>query len=270
MEHIRKAVERAGARPEQQGRTGIDHPRLRSATAHADVDGMGIRETALNRVHLESNRIISHDGTDPRSRSFDMLRTQVLQAMDQKGYQMVAVTSPTTGCGKTLTAINLALSIARQPERSVLLVDMDLQKPQVASRLGIECKEGLFSVLEGRTSLPNAIIQARIGAHRFMVLPAETSTPNSSEWMASSLMRATLQNIKRDDKSRIVILDMPPILSSDDVIAILPQIDCVLLVTAVGVSTVPEIEESNRHLQSADIVRIVLNKVPEQSTNYYY
>ena len=64
-----------------------------------------------------------------------MLRAQVLQSMDENGWQFLAVTSPTTGCGKSVTAINLALSVARQSERSVFLVDMDLQRPKIADYL---------------------------------------------------------------------------------------------------------------------------------------
>src|SRR5215510_13360723 len=98
-----------------------------------------IRPIALNAARLESRRIISYDVADQRAKSFDVLRTQILQEMDRKHWQVLAVTSPTAGCGKTLTAINLAISIARQPERAALLVDMDLRKPQVARRLGIGC-----------------------------------------------------------------------------------------------------------------------------------
>ena len=71
---------------------------------------------------------MSHDIVDARSKSFDMLRTQVLQSMDLKSWQLLAVTSPTAACGKTTISVNLALSIARQPHRSVLLVDMDPAK----------------------------------------------------------------------------------------------------------------------------------------------
>ena len=105
--------------------------------------------------------------------------------------------SPSPGCGKTVTAINLAFSIARQPERSALLVDLDLQKPQVASTLGLNCESGVVSVLEGRTSLSSAIIRARVGESCIMVLPAETSTSSSSAWMASRAMEHMLQEIKR-------------------------------------------------------------------------
>jgi Mrp family chromosome partitioning ATPase len=199
-----------------------------------------------------------------------MLRTQVLQAMDQKNWQFLAVTSPTAGCGKTVTAINLALSIARQPERSALLIDLDLQRPAVAKYLGIKCRHGMQGILEGRTTVADAMIRAHVDSCELMVLPAEASTVHSSELIASRTMNSLLQDVRRDFGSRTVILDLPPVLSSDEVIAILPKIDCVLLVTAVGISTLHEIKECNRHLQSAEVVRLVLNKAHESTVGYYY
>ena len=80
-------------------------------------------------------------------------------------------------------------------------------------------------------------------------------------------------NLLRDLRNdfQIVILDLPPILSSDDVIALLPQIDCVLLVAAVGLTKASDIEECVRHLQQSQLVRVVLNKAGDtDSTHYYY
>jgi protein-tyrosine kinase len=276
MEQIRQAVERAKASgmptSGPQVRTGAGQPAQHQADFSASrpdaAPQVKIREAELNREHLESRRIIAHNPADPRSSSFDMLRTQVLQSMDQRNWQFLAVTSPTPGCGKTVTAVNLALSIARQPERSVLLVDLDLPRPQVASTLGVRCQHGLLSVLDGRAALADAMIQARIDNHRFMVLPTEAPILGSSELIASRAMSSLLQGIKRDYRSRTVILDMPPMLSSDDVIAMLPQIDCILLVAAVGNSTVSEIKECHRHLQAREVVRLVLNKSSESTTRY--
>jgi Mrp family chromosome partitioning ATPase len=276
MDNIRQALERArelnvgGAG--QKGDAPLSPPRLPfepNVGIENPVDAR-IPEFALNVEYLESKRIIAHDDTDPRSKPFDMLRTQVLQPMDQKGWKILGITSPTPGCGKTVTAINLAFSIARQPDRSVLLVDLDLQKPQVANSIGVKRESGVVSVLEGRTSLSSAIIQARVGNHRVMVLPVENSTSGSSALVASRAMSTLLQEIRRDYRSATVILDLPPMLSSDDVIAVLPQLDCVLLVAAVGTSTVSQIEECNNHLHSAEVIRFVLNKVPEWGAQYYY
>ena len=141
-----------------------------------------------------------------------MLRTQVLRTMDTSHFQCLAVTSPTAGCGKTLTAVNLALAIARQPDRSVVLVDLDLQKPQVAACLGLKPSVGVLSVVEGRARLQDAMILARAANSRVVVLPTEQAISGSSEWMTSGGMRAMLQNIRREFQSSIVILDMPPVL----------------------------------------------------------
>jgi protein-tyrosine kinase len=291
MEQIRQAVERAKAsatvtaeppraRPSNQPRTA---PAGRYSVTSSSVAAnwrpdptlapAGLtpspRSVDLDPRHLERHRIIAHNASDPRSKAFDMLRTQVLQTMDQKKWCCLAVTSPTPGCGKTVTAINLALSIARQPDRSVLLVDLDLQRPQVANQLDLKCRHGLLGVLEGRTNLPDAIVQARIDSCEFLVLPTEAPTVHSSELIATRTMSTVFQDIRPDSASRTVIFDMPPMLSSDDVIAMLPRMDCVLLVAAVGISTQHEIKECNQHLQSSEVVRLVLNKSNEVTKRYY-
>jgi protein-tyrosine kinase len=274
MENIRQAVERArsvGPHVEQP------HPAesIRPQREFESVYGRGgmidaqNREVALHGAFLESNRIISHDSADPRSKSFDMLRTQILRTMDLKEWKVLGVTSPTPGCGKTVTAINLALSIARQPERRVLLVDMDLQRPQVASCLGIQCGDGLLGILEARATLRDAIVEARIGNQNLMVLSTKKIESGSSEWMASPALYKIMQSIRSDYRSHIVILDMSP-MSSDEAISVLPRLDCVLLVAAAGESSVADIAEANKHLQSAAVIRLVLNKAPEAATSYYY
>jgi Mrp family chromosome partitioning ATPase len=268
MEYIRKAVERA--------RVSSNLIRSReSANNSSALQGQGevAKRTQpamqLDRAHLESKRIVAHDIADRRSSAFDMLRTQILQAMDAKGWHLLAVTSPTAGCGKTLMATNLALSIARLPERAVLLLDLDLRRPQVAVSLGLRCEFGLLSALQGKTPLREAIIPVGVDRYRIDVLIAEHSVPNASEWMASRNMKALLELIRRDFPSHIVIIDTAPMLAADDFLTVLPQMDCVLLVGAVGTSTVSDIEHCKRHLQSANVVRVVLNKVRDTNRPYY-
>ena len=271
MDKIRQAVERAG------GLTDVEpHPadEFAAAPLHPQSPANGnavpfVREMMLNSRQLEANRIISYDIADPRSKAFDMLRTEVLQTMDAKGWQILGIVSPKPSCGKTVTAINLALSIARKPDRSVLLVDMDLQKPQIANSLGMKVESGLLSILEGRATLRNSLVEARIRNEKILVLPCEGSTLRSSEWMGSRAMAMVFQDIKRDFKACTVIVDLAPILTSDDVITILPQIDCVLFVTAAGSSTVPDIKECNKHLETTPVVRVVLNKAPQSAKSYY-
>ena len=273
MENIRQAVERARAGKSPPGSRiseTMSLPRRRIDVAPLDqTAGPQINETELNDAYLQSKRVVAYNGADQRTRPYDMLRTQVLQSMNVSGWKILAVTSPTPGCGKTLTAINLAFSIARQPDQSVLLVDFDLQKPQVANYLGLRpVDDGALAVLQERATLRSTNMLVRAGKQRITVLPT-ISTRESSELIGSRAMRSLLQDIRRHYQSHTVILDLPPILSSDDVISILPQVDCVLLVAAVGLSKASEVEECNRYLQSSHLLRLVVNKANEESASYY-
>ncbi len=276
MEEIREAIERAKASGVVAGRDRQTQVRVRPESAQIPAVGLHTREDRfdgafeLNAAHLQSKRIIAHNFMDPRSVAFDMLRTQVLQSMDSKEWRVIGITSPSPGCGKTVTAVNLALSIARLPERSVFLIDLDFRKPQVANTLGLSPRYGVISVLDGRSALNDAITHSRIGDFQLMVLPVESRVRSPSDRMASSAMSGMLTQIQADYRSQIIILDLPPILSSDDVLAVLPRLDCVLLVTAVGTTTVTEIKESGNHLHSTELVKVVLNKAPRSNSAYYY
>jgi protein-tyrosine kinase len=265
MENIRQAIERARTDPRILDNLGPLPGRSRPSLIPSATTDL---EFEVNPAHLLSKRIVSHNGADLRARSYDILRTQVLQSMNAAGRKIIGVTSPTPKCGKTVTAVNLALSIARQQEPSVALVDMDLQKPQIANCFGFRPEErGVLGILEEQATLRTTLIQVRTANHRLFVLPTE-STKVSSELMGSRAMHNVLQDLKKD--YQIVVLDLPPLLTSDDVLCVLPKIDCVLLVAAAGLSTTSEIEECMRHLESSQLVRLVLNKATEAKSPYYY
>jgi Mrp family chromosome partitioning ATPase len=159
--------------------------------------------------------------------------------------------------------------VARQPEREVFLADLDFRKPRVAESLGIKCTDGVAGIIEGHIQMDSAIIQAKIGGSRLRVLPTGPAS-NPSDLVASGAMRELLEDIAGRAASGIVVLDLPPVLTGHDVISILPQVDCVLFVAAVGISKISEIEQSKKYLSESNVVRFVLNKVPASTTNYGY
>lgn len=269
MDSIKHAVELARAAEGAPNKTAGLAAGLQEGGRQSPLDPRG-SEARLDASHLESARIVAHGSSSLSGRYYDMLRTQVLQEMDKKSWQYLAVTSPTAGCGKSVTACNLAVSIARLPERQVLLVDLDLRKPMVAKYLGLGPHGGVLNVLEGRTALASAVLQASIGPSSFLVLPGSVAASNSSEWMASQTMGTLLQTIKRDYRSRIVIFDLPPMLMGDDVISILPRMDAALLVAGVGSTSVSDIKECQKHLQRTPVVRVVVNKTTESPDSYGY
>jgi Mrp family chromosome partitioning ATPase len=269
MDSIKQAIElaRAAEGAPRQGAAGPS-PGYPGGARPNPLDGQ-IRDVRLAPDHLEAARIVAHGASSQHGRYYDMLRTQVLQEMDKKSWQFLAVTSPTAGCGKTVTACNLAMSISRLPERSVLLVDLDLRKPMVANYLGLGGTGGVLSVLEGRATMSSAIVQASVGPNNLLVLPGSVPSSGSSEWMASQTMGELLQAIKRDFRSRIVIFDLPPMLLGDDVISILPRMDAALLVAGIGSTSASDIKECQKHLQRTPVVRVVVNKATETAGSYY-
>lgn len=252
-------------------RQAIDIARASTSTPSSPVEAPTARlaSVRLNPALLETQRIVAHGGLDAHSRYYDMLRTQVLQEMDRSSWQFLAITSPTKGCGKSVTACNLAISIARMPQRAVLLVDLDFHKPTVTEYLGIDAPIGVLGVLEGRAHLSDVVIEAEFGRNSFLVLPGEECGAAAAEWMASQAMATMLQTIKREFRDRIVIFDLPPMLVSDDVISILPQMDTALLIAGVGETSPADIQECQKHLKSTPVVRVVLNRVTDKADAYY-
>lgn len=285
MEHIKKAIERARQErhvsmetgPGPASRLGINGPPRPSngaagngAATNGAAPAQPAQVVPLDRHHLQAMRILAYDAAEVRSTHYDMLRTQVLQRMDGAACQTIAVTSPRLGCGKTVTAINLALSIARQSDRMVLLVDLDLRKPQVGRYLGLQPAMGIRDVLAGTCRPSDAMLVPDVCDRRLAVLATPGPVPGPTEHLVSSSMKIVVERLKKDIGRRIIIFDLPPMLPSDDFLAFVPRVDCALLVASCGESTVQDIAECERLIDPEKFVGCVLNKVTELDTGYHY
>ena len=265
MEHIKQALDKSrGVRA-----LGFDKPRHRAKMP--GVKSVEYRETRvlpLNTTTLEANRIIAHTKSDPRSGHFDLLRTRLLQEMRANNWKTLAVTSPTPNCGKTVTSINLAFSIAQTTRETALLVDFDLRRPTVAKYMGLPDAPGLVDYLDGDIELREALVNP--GVSNCVVLPNFKPVINAAETLASDRVADLVSEMRNRYSDRVVLFDLPPLLDIDDTLAILPEIDCVLLVVAAGQSTATEIKESRRLLDDFNLVGSVLNRSDAKSANYYY
>jgi capsular exopolysaccharide synthesis family protein len=216
-------------------------------------------------------RIVSPEGADSRSAGFDMLRTRVLRMMEENGWRTLAVTSPDPGCGKSVVSVNLAFSMARQPDRSVILVDMDLRRPSVGRCLGLQPKHDLQSVLKGDVSLQAALMRPALhDRERLTVLLNRSPIANAAEVVASQNIRELVADLRGRDASRIVIFDTAPVLTADEAVAFLPYVDCALLVAAVGSTRASSIEDADRQLAATNLLGVVLNKAREPVDSYGY
>jgi len=221
----------------------------------------------LRPDHLERNRIVAYNKNSRMSGAFDLLRTQVLKIMEENGWRTLAITSPTPEAGKTVLAINLAMSIAHHTTKTALLVDFDLRRPKVGEYLGLPMDKSLNELLADEAELQEVLVNPTLP--RFVVLPTREPIPLSTEVLSSPAVSYLIADLRERYNSRIVIFDLPPLLSSDDVINVLPRFDCVLLVVANGLNSRKEIEESLHHLGTANLVGTVLNKAEPENRSYY-
>lgn len=242
---------------------------LPRSIAGVAVDYTHTKSAAVDPALLRERRILLGRGQEPLEHAYKVVRTQVLHRMRVKGLRTLAITSPTDGNGKTLTTINLGISLAREVNQTVLLVDLDLRRPSLGRYFVDDTHPGLSDYLIGSAALSDILIHPKID--RMVVLPGREPFAHSSEVLSSPRMAELVKELKTRYEDRLTLFDMPPLLASDDVIAFLPSIDAVLLVVEAGQTTADQIKKAQEFLGEEKLLGIVLNKAREtEPTIGYY
>jgi protein-tyrosine kinase len=274
MERIKQAIEKAkGLQPGWAQRESLDgKSSLPAGHAPDGLEGIKYeftRVVQLNKDDLERHRVVAFNKHDPNGMVFDILRTNILHKMHENGWRTIGITSPTPESGKTVVSINLAMSIAQLTNKSAMLVDFDLRRPKVGTYLGLPMERSLNDLLDGTAEVRDVLVNPDMP--RLVVLPTKTPVIKSSETLSSKRVEDMIREFRQRYDSRIVIFDLPPLLVIDDTIALLPQLDCVLLVVANGMNTKQQIQDSLRCLSSAKLIGTVLNKAEfGTKADYYY
>lgn len=207
---------------------------------------------------LESQRVISSHYNNPQSAVFRMLRTQVLQKMRTNRWQSLGVTSPTAGEGKSMVACNLAVAVAMELNQTVLLVDMDLRNPSVATYFNTSVELGLRDYLEQDIDLPQVLVNP--GIKRLVLLPGLGRAEDSAELLSSPKMASLVGDIKSQYDSRMIIFDMPPLLQTDDVLLSSSYFDSTLLVLEDGKNNEANLKKALQLLEGTHLLGTVINK----------
>jgi len=216
---------------------------------------------------LRRNRVIAGLDDAAIKSVYKILRTQVLQRMKANGWSTLAITSPCAGEGKSLTAVNLAISIAREVNHTVLLVDLDLRHPSVARYFGYEPDLGMRDYLLDDFPLSDVLFTP--GIDRLAVLPGGTPLTDSSELLSAPKMVRLAEELKGRYRDRIVIYDMPPLLASDDVLVFAPHVDALLLVIQDGRTRKDELNSAMELLDGVNVIGSVLNHTADVSSGKY-
>jgi Mrp family chromosome partitioning ATPase len=271
MDRIQRALELARTQRPHAAPAPADDNRLERTTLYREF-GVAPVEFAsrlpLDWEALRNRRIVGAHDVHPAGQAYRMLRTQVLQRARANGLNSVGVVSAINGEGKTLTAINLALSLAAEPNQTVMLVDLDLRRPAVAATLGLECPCGLESWFGGDDPTKR-VCYALEGLDRLYVLPTLAPVSGSSETLAGLGTRRLLNELKDRDSGRMLIVDLPPVLLSDDALMIAPMLDAVVLVVNERKTKREDVARVIELLGNTRIIGTVLNQSSESEQRAY-
>jgi len=276
-EHLADAAAalRATEEPAPAFATGDAPPEPRGARRRAP----SFAEGAAVKLPFERMRELSLLTPDA-SRShlaeeYRAIKRPLLRNIDGKGAETVAnanlimVTSAMPGEGKTYTAINLAMSIAMEKDRTVLLVDGDVAKPSVASRLGIETGQGLIDVLASDRQLDVAEVMLRTNLPNVRFLPAGRSHDRATELLASEDMAALMAEFSTRYRDRVVIFDSPPLLLTSESSVLASMMGQVVLIVAAQQTPQYLVKDAIARLGEEQIVGLVLNKFRPSLGNRY-
>lgn len=213
------------------------------------------------------HRILGYAG-GREAGAIDMMRTKILQEMRRNGWRRMAVTSPNAGCGKTTTCLNLAFSLARQPNQRTILADLDMRRPGLAQMLGLKTPQSIASVIAGHDTSADHL--QRYGMNLAF---GTNSTPvrNPAELLQGAEIGPALARIEIDYDPTVVIFDLPPMMMCDDMIAFAPHVDCVLLLAAAESTTMDDLDRCERELSGvSNVLGVVLNKCRYNDPSYGY
>lgn len=197
------------------------------------------------------------------------LKSVIVKLTKENSFQnMLMVTSSVGGEGKSLTTINLALSLAQEFDHTVLLVDADIRKPTIHSYLGLQNSAGLTDCLFEEVDVKDALIHTGIGKLAF--LPAGRSVSNQAEVFTSQRMREFFLEMKNRYQDRYIIIDTPPVLPFAETRSLSIIVDGVLLVAKEGLVTLHNIQETMECIKGTPILGVVYNEATTEFHREHY
>ena len=214
---------------------------------------------AMRMDGLRQRCVLLADDAGAAGRAYRMLRAQLLQRVRASRMRVFGIVSAVSGEGKTITAINLALTLAAEPNQQVALLDFDLRHPSIAQTLGIVPQTGLDTWLTDGPQPASAVLCELEGIARLQVAPTLAPVSASSERLAGGRARALLEELRHQDAGRLIILALPPALLSDDVLTVSPLVDGFIFVVTEGRTRREDVERVIELVGRERIVGTVLN-----------
>jgi len=210
----------------------------------------------ISGTHLDRRLVTAWSGNLGAAEQYRALRTRILHADNGSPVNVLLVSSPGRGEGKTLTAANLALAMAQEHQRRICLVDADLRQPQLHRLFGLPDGPGLSDILAGDASLADASVA--LDEYHITIVPAGHASAHPAELLGTTAMRRTIESLRSTFDT--VIVDAPATAPLADVSILTPLVDGVVLVVRAGITSKPAIHDAVGTIEGGKLLGLVLNE----------
>lgn len=221
----------------------------------------------LDTRTLHANRCTCFQEDAPELDYYKVLRTQLIQRTQARGWNTIMITSARPGEGKTVTAINLTMTFAKAYSQTVLLMDCDLRQQKIYRYMGIASDKGIIDYLSNGCPLKEMIIWP--GIDKMTVISGGRTVNESAELLGSPKMKALIAEMKARYTDRYLLLDAPPVLSGADALTLSELADGIVMVVESGRTPVKEVQEALALLPEEKFLGFVLNKHTSDNNGYY-
>ncbi len=234
------------------------------------------KRITLNHAKMRQYGIVTpEEGRTQIAEQFRVIKRPLLTNAFNNGVEtikngnLIMVTSALAGEGKSFCTVNLAMSIAMEMDRRVLLVDADVARPSVPRILGFGTEDGLLDILlDEKLDLADVLIKTDI--EKLTLLTAGRRHSRSTELLASQSMGALLKELAQRYADRVVIFDSPPLLLTSEARVLAGQMGQIVLVVEAETTSQQTVKETLRQIESCDVVNLIYNKARSFSGGEYY
>lgn len=225
------------------------------------------RPSAWDEAAIDHSLVTLMDPHSPEAEQFKILRTNILFPLAGSAPRSILVTSAAPGEGKTFSAANLAISIALNINRHVLLIDADMRKPQLHKRFGFGTVPGLSEYLSEGRPLPSLLLKTKVD--KLTLLPSGPPPDNPSELIGAERMSSLIAEVSNRYPDRIVLIDAPPPALAAETGVLARQVDGILVVVRYGKTRRDDLADLVARLGEKKILGSVVNFIETAATRYY-
>ena len=270
MEKLQKALQKAR---EVRGEA-VPPPSRPAVSSRSPAEPRGEAWAGLETFEpdqdlLVRNRIFTFAARQ-EGRPFDILRTKIFLTMRQNGWKRLAITSPDKGCGKSTIACNLAFGLSRQSQTRTILLDLDMRRPGLAGLLGCRPPHDMPELLKGEVSPEEQMLL--VNGNLALALSSR-SLADPSDVLLAAQAGQVLDAMQARFSPDVMILDLGPMLQTDDARTALKYADCALIVARAEQTRVSGLDSCEQEVgQHTNVLGVVLNgcrHVTAEEEDYY-